>query len=247
MTELHEVVCQNDYDRLEDEVKRGKHDVNARDEEWGYRHALHWAAQKGFSECIRLLVEFGAWPYAKDYRGWTAGHYAAEAGKLPVCRTLMAVKCPLDHKDKWGMTPYDVALVYGHKECAAFLLQAMEEINELRNKFNNDKNSSQQQQQKEQQPEQEQPQQSQPTTTTGKSRHRKQTVVTLPDDVRESVEQLQQETSSQLDDSSNSSDEVFEYDRDDPNWTTFFNLEWGNPEFEGIESNVYIPYLMTGA
>ena len=47
MSELHELVCQNDYDRLEDEVKKGKHDVNARDEEWGYRHALHWAAQKG--------------------------------------------------------------------------------------------------------------------------------------------------------------------------------------------------------
>ncbi len=86
MAELHELVCQNDYDRLEEEVKQGKHDINARDEEWGYRHAIHWAAQKGFGECIRLLVEYGAWIYAKDYRGWTAAHYAAEAGKLPVCR-----------------------------------------------------------------------------------------------------------------------------------------------------------------
>ena len=42
-------------------------------------------------------------------------------------------------------------------------------------------------------------------------------------------------------------DDVFEYDKDDPNWKTFFNLKWGNPEFEGAVSNVYIPYLMGGA
>ncbi len=42
---------------------------------------------------------------------------------LEYFQTLFTLKCPLDHEDKWGMTPYDVAVVYGHKDCATFLYQ----------------------------------------------------------------------------------------------------------------------------
>ena len=56
MTELHDLICQNDYDKLEEEIKKGgKYDVNARDEEWGYRHGLHWAAHKG-THLMQLIV-----------------------------------------------------------------------------------------------------------------------------------------------------------------------------------------------
>ena len=53
--------------------------------------------------------------------------------------------------------------------------------------------------------------------------------------------------SSQKDQLHPKEDDVFDYDRDDPNWKTFHNLEWGNAEFEGAVSSVYIPYLMGGA
>lgn len=222
MTELHDLICQNDYDKLEEEIKKGKYDVNARDEEWGYRHGLHWAAHKGFSECIRLLVEFGAWPYARDYRGWTAGHYAAEMGKLPACRALFLAKCPLHLKDKWGLTPADVAMVYGHKECALFLRQCESEIEEKRIEFNRQKRKL--------------------ASSSSKSAGSRKS---KPDTASSRASTVTDDSSSVKD--APKEDDVFEFDRDDPNWKTFFNLEWGNPEFEGAVSNVYIPYLMGGA
>lgn len=64
-------------------VMKGIKDIDKRNSD--HKTLLIVAAEKGFDDCIKILVEAGASPLAKDYRGMTALDYAAlslEAGTL---------------------------------------------------------------------------------------------------------------------------------------------------------------------
>ncbi|RUS75140.1 hypothetical protein EGW08_017103, partial [Elysia chlorotica] len=77
--EVHEAASTGDYDSLEEYLSTGKYDLNLGDEDWGNKTALHWACQRGYVECIRLLLEHGAKP-VRTVTGWTPAHFAAETG-----------------------------------------------------------------------------------------------------------------------------------------------------------------------
>ncbi|KAK3612665.1 hypothetical protein CHS0354_042192 [Potamilus streckersoni] len=130
--EIHEAASTGDYDSLEEYLRSGKFDVNLKDDEWGKRTALHWAAAKGYVECLRLLLDNGAKGTARTDSGWTPAHFAAETGKLTVLRALFNAGIPIDRKDKCGDTPRRIAEIYGHTECVRFLESAEEEQKDKR-------------------------------------------------------------------------------------------------------------------
>ncbi|KAL8562306.1 hypothetical protein ACOMHN_037262 [Nucella lapillus] len=130
--ELHDAASTGDYDAMEEYVKSGKYDVNLKDLDMGNRTALHWASQKGFSEIIRLLLEYGAKGTARTTAGWTPAHCAAESNRIPALRALHAAFVPVDLGDKFGDTPRRIATFYGHRDCARYLMQAESEVAERR-------------------------------------------------------------------------------------------------------------------
>ncbi|XP_059149455.1 ankyrin repeat domain-containing protein 66-like [Physella acuta] len=130
--EIHEAASVGDFDSLEELIKSGKFDVNTGDEDWNRKTPLHWACQRGFVECIRLLLDNGAKGTVRTETGWTPAHCAAETGKVTALRALHAANIRVDKKDNYGCTPRRLAEIYGHHECVKFLIQAEQEIEERR-------------------------------------------------------------------------------------------------------------------
>ncbi|NWU13735.1 ANR66 protein, partial [Cephalopterus ornatus] len=124
MTELHEAVALGDYDLVEKILKGGHCDPNHKDVDWHDRTPLHWAAAKGRSDLVKLLVDHGARLCLRSDVGWTAAHFAAESGRLRVLRTLHSLHAAMDAADLFGDTPKRLAEIYGHQDCSEFLEKA---------------------------------------------------------------------------------------------------------------------------
>ncbi|XP_063771308.1 ankyrin repeat domain-containing protein 66 [Pseudophryne corroboree] len=131
-TEIHQAAALGDYDLVFEILKKGLHDPNCKDIDWNDRTALHWAASRGQSDTVKLLIDYGARPCLRTDIGWTPAHFAAESGKLGVLRTLHSLHAPIDSTDLQGDTPRRIAEMYGHKDCVKFLETAEVECRDYR-------------------------------------------------------------------------------------------------------------------
>uniref|UniRef100_A0A4W5RGE1 Ankyrin repeat domain 66 n=1 Tax=Hucho hucho TaxID=62062 RepID=A0A4W5RGE1_9TELE len=132
MTELHQAAAAGDFDLVEEILNKKKCNPNHRDIDWNYKTPLHWAAAKGQTETVRILVEHGARVSLRTDSGWTPAHFAAEAGRLGVLRLLHSLHAPIDKEDFSGDKPVRIAEVYGHSDCVRFLESAEPECRAYR-------------------------------------------------------------------------------------------------------------------
>jgi len=90
------------------------------------RSPLHWAAYKGFTDCIRLLLFMDAYHGQKDKEGCTPLHWAAIRGNLEACTVIVHAGTNEDlmAKDNKGLTPAEVAADRGQYHVASFLSNA---------------------------------------------------------------------------------------------------------------------------
>lgn len=87
------------------------------------RSPLHWAAYKGFGDCIRLLLFLDAYRGRQDKEGCTPLHWAAIRGNLEACTVLVQAgkKEDLMVTDNTGLTPAQLASDKNHRQVAFFL------------------------------------------------------------------------------------------------------------------------------
>ncbi|XVF68144.1 hypothetical protein PTKIN_Ptkin10aG0180100 [Pterospermum kingtungense] len=87
------------------------------------RSPLHWAAYKGYSDTIRLLLFRDASQKRQDKEGCTPLHWAAIRGNAEACTLLVHAgdKQELVVKDKAGFTPVQLAYDKGHRQIALIL------------------------------------------------------------------------------------------------------------------------------
>lgn len=90
------------------------------------RSPLHWAAFKGFTDTVRLLLFRDAFQGAQDREGCTPLHWAAIKGHSEACTLLVhaGTKKELSVKDKAGFTPVQLASDKGHRHVARILSNA---------------------------------------------------------------------------------------------------------------------------
>lgn len=87
------------------------------------RSPLHWAAYKGFADCIRLLLFLDAYRGRQDKEGCTPLHWAAIKGNLEACTVLVQAgkREDLMVTDNTGFTPAQLASDKNHRQVAFFL------------------------------------------------------------------------------------------------------------------------------
>lgn len=73
--------------------------------------ALMIAAEKGFFDVAKLLMDRGANSKLKDKQGNTIFHFAAMGGSLELMNHLKALKRPFNEGNEAGETPYTAAIV----------------------------------------------------------------------------------------------------------------------------------------
>ncbi|KAK8602109.1 hypothetical protein V6N13_058238 [Hibiscus sabdariffa] len=87
------------------------------------RSPLHWAAYKGFTDSIRLLLFLDAHRGRQDKEGCTPLHWAAIRGNLEACTVLVQAGKMEDLlvTDNSGLTPAQLASDKNHRQVALFL------------------------------------------------------------------------------------------------------------------------------
>jgi ankyrin repeat protein len=83
--------------------------------------ALHSAVAGRSVEIVRMLLEAGADPNAKQDQGFSALHEAANTGDLEMARALAGHGADPKQRDDKGQTAVDLARAKHHEDVAAFL------------------------------------------------------------------------------------------------------------------------------
>lgn len=87
------------------------------------RSPLHWAAYKGFTDTVRLLLFRDASQVRQDKDGCTPLHWAVLRGNIEACNVLVhaGTKQELAVQDKTGCTPAKIASDKGYRHIALLL------------------------------------------------------------------------------------------------------------------------------
>ena len=97
-------------------------DINATDED-GYT-ALHFAAKKGYRECVDLLILSGADVNTRSLNGDTPLHAAVEGGHAYCVKLLILSGADVNTKSSTGTTPLYAAVFRGYVQCVKALASA---------------------------------------------------------------------------------------------------------------------------
>jgi hypothetical protein len=89
---------------------------------------LHWAADRGHHDTVRLLAELGADKNAKAADGSMPAHWAATAGRAEVMKVLLRLGADMGVRDPDGQTPLQLSVHHGHHQVAQLLREAAERM-----------------------------------------------------------------------------------------------------------------------
>jgi len=82
---------------------------------------IHMAVLFDDDLLIDYLIQNEAHLMARDYNGYTPLLKAAALGRLSIVKKLVEAGVPPNHKDPWGVTPLDKAMLYNHVDVIEYL------------------------------------------------------------------------------------------------------------------------------
>ncbi|XP_078081214.1 ankyrin repeat domain 53 [Mustelus asterias] len=82
-------------------------------------------------KCLKYLLSIGADPNLQTNDGITPLHQAAEVGLLDCIIALVQAGAKVKTRDSRGHRPIDLAKIWGHRQCARFLANAVWEVNRV--------------------------------------------------------------------------------------------------------------------
>lgn len=88
------------------------------------RNALLWAAAKGYTQEVELMLSRGVWADKADAEGKTPLILAAEGGFMELTKIFAERTKNIDARDKAGRSAADHALTKGYNEITAYLVGA---------------------------------------------------------------------------------------------------------------------------
>ncbi|MCK4761890.1 MAG: ankyrin repeat domain-containing protein [Candidatus Aminicenantes bacterium] len=132
--EIHEAAGKGDRQRVEELLKKDPNLVNARitgsEDGMAFRKTpLHFAAEAGHMDVVKLLIEYKADVNSRTAFGFTPLHFAALQGRKAAAELLIAKKCKLDARNTFNITPIFLAASRGHMEIVELLLSKGMDIN----------------------------------------------------------------------------------------------------------------------
>ena len=86
---------------------------------------LHWAAAKGKTPMVKLLLEMGAWRLcdSQSDEGWTPLHHAAANGHFQTVEVLVQRGTKMNTQNNKGNTPLHIASSNGQAGIVDFLVK----------------------------------------------------------------------------------------------------------------------------
>jgi ankyrin repeat protein len=95
----------------------------------GVLRDLYYDYHSNIKSHAQLLLSCGADPNAKDRRGWTCFHYAAQRGCISAMELLLRAKADCDMSSHVGETPLWLLLVCGWREACEYLIRSGCDVN----------------------------------------------------------------------------------------------------------------------
>mmetsp|Transcript_20652 Transcript_20652/g.24815 ORF Transcript_20652/g.24815 Transcript_20652/m.24815 type:complete len:527 (+) Transcript_20652:426-2006(+) len=116
-------VRRGDIKKLKAMLKEGV-PANYMDEDdiFSPRPLLHWAAEEGHSDCVKVLIDNSASVNELDESSCSPLHYAAEGGHIDVIKELLKAGCQKNAVNEYKETPLHWAAKNGHAACLKLLL-----------------------------------------------------------------------------------------------------------------------------
>ena len=116
----------NSYHAVISSLLTATSNINTQDENGNA--ALHWAAEYGFTEWLKQILERKPNINLQNNHGWSALHLACANSHLPSARLLVENNADINIKDNENTTPLYFAVGAGSKEITALLLKSKAQV-----------------------------------------------------------------------------------------------------------------------
>ncbi len=120
--EIHHAVIKGDLSEVKYLLQKNPHALNAVTE-MGLS-PLHLAAELGYLDIVKLLIEKGASVNAYDVKNMTPLHWASLYGHTKVLEYLLANKANIKSRDKCNRTPLHLAAGSDNIKTVMFLVES---------------------------------------------------------------------------------------------------------------------------